>query len=56
MVKCVLCNNKIEDNYGKLRGTFVKARDVDGRNKLISVCSDCMKGKDWIEKAKIKGA
>ena len=54
--KCVLCDNKIESLYGKMNGTYVKAGDIDGRNKLISVCSSCQKIESWIEKAKIKGA
>lgn len=54
--KCAVCNRKIEEEFGKLEGTIVKARDVDGKNKFIYVCSNCQKDKDWIEKAKVKAA
>jgi len=53
--KCVLCNEKIEDNHGKIYGTIVKAKNVRGVNEMIYVCSECQKKDDWINNAKIKG-
>ena len=55
MKKCVICNNKIEENYNKLKGAILKATDEKKRNQFIYVCSWCQKTPDWIEKAKIKG-
>lgn len=55
MVKCILCNSKIEENFGKLKGTITKVRNEKKRNQLIYVCSDCQNVKNWIEKAKIRG-
>lgn len=52
--KCVVCNNAIEEEYGKLQGTMLKVKNETGKNELIYVCSECQKQKDWIEKAKIK--
>lgn len=56
MVKCVLCNSNIEDEFGKLDGTVVRAVDEKKKGQLIYVCSSCMKEDDWVNKAKIKGA
>jgi DNA-directed RNA polymerase subunit RPC12/RpoP len=54
--KCAICKGIVEEDFGKLKGTIVKARDEDNKNKLIYVCSDCQKKDDWINKAKIKSA
>jgi len=54
--KCVLCNEKIEEEFGKLKGTIVKARNEKGVNDLIYVCSLCQKKDNWIEDAKVRGA
>jgi len=54
--KCIICNEKIEEEFGKLKGTYVKAKNINGKNELIPVCSDCQNKDDWIEQAKIKGA
>jgi len=54
--KCALCNNAIEEDSGKLKGTIVKAKDENNKNQLIYVCSDCQKQEGWIDKAKIKSA
>jgi hypothetical protein len=51
--KCVICNNEIEEEYGKLMGTIVKVKE-DNKNRLIYVCSECQKKDNWIETAKIK--
>ena len=53
--KCVICNEVIEEENNKLKGTIVKAKNEKGINDLIYVCSDCQKTKDWINTAKIKG-
>lgn len=53
--KCVLCDEKIQEEYGKLKGTIVKAKDENGKNQFIYVCNSCMKQDKWIENAKIKG-
>ena len=55
MAKCVLCSEKIHEEFGKLNGTIVKAKNEKGVNKKIYVCSHCMKKNDWIDNAKIKG-
>ncbi|MFA5259000.1 MAG: hypothetical protein WC979_08765 [Candidatus Pacearchaeota archaeon] len=54
--KCAICNESIEEEYGKLKGSIVKAKDENNKNQLIHVCSSCQKQDKWIEKAKIKAA
>ena len=54
--KCVICNEKIEEEYGKLKGTLVKSKNEKGVNDFIYVCKDCQKKDKWVEEAKIKGA
>ena len=54
--KCAICNNKIEEEYNKLKGTILKAKNITGRNELIYVCSECQKKENWIETAKVKAA
>jgi len=56
MNKCVLCEETVDEEYGKLSGTFLRAKNVEGVNDLICVCSLCQKGSNWIEEAMIKGA
>ena len=51
--KCAICVKEIEEEYGKLQGTIVKVKE-NNKNQFIYVCSDCQKGENWIEKAKIK--
>lgn len=51
----MICNEIIEEDFGKLKGTLLKARDENHRNYLIPVCNQCQKGDNWIEKAKVKG-
>jgi len=53
--KCVLCDEKIEQDNNKLKGTIVKAKNEKGINDFIYVCSECQKKDDWINNAKIKG-
>jgi len=52
--KCAICNEKIQEEDGKLKGTMLKVKGLKGKNELIYVCSDCQKKDGWIEKAKIK--
>jgi hypothetical protein len=54
--KCAICNESIEEEYGKLKGSVVKAKDENSKNQFIYVCSSCQKQDKWIEKAKIKAA
>ena len=53
--KCIICDEKIEEEAGKLKGTIVKAKNEKGVNDFIYVCSKCMKSEGWIEKAKVRG-
>jgi uncharacterized protein with PIN domain len=53
--KCVICNDEIEDVYGKLKGTIVKVKNEKKESELIYVCSNCQKKDNWIEDAKVKG-
>ena len=55
-IKCAICNEKIEEEFRKLKGTIVKAKDENNKNQFIYVCSDCQKQDGWIEKAKVKSA
>lgn len=52
--KCVICNEIIYENYGKLKGTLIKVLDENKKKDFFYVCSDCQKKEGWIEKAKIK--
>lgn len=54
--KCVICNENIIEEFNKLQGTIVKAKDENNKNQFIYVCSNCQKQEGWIEKAKIKSA
>ena len=54
--KCILCNGKISEEFGKLKGTILKAKDENNKNQFIYVCSLCQKKDNWIEEAKVKGA
>ncbi len=54
--KCAICNQDLEEEFGKLDGTIIKVKDENNKNQLIYVCSNCQKQKDWIEKAKVKSA
>lgn len=53
--KCILCEEGIEENYGKLIGTMIKAKNEFGVNYFIHVCSGCQKIDNWYETALIKG-
>ena len=55
MVKrCVICKENIKEESRKLKGTMIRMKDE--KDFFVYVCNDCQKQKDWIEKAKIKGA
>lgn len=54
--KCAICNQVIEEDYGKLKGSILRVKDEKKKNQLIYACSDCQKKEDWIEKAKIRAA
>lgn len=54
--KCVICSEKINEENGKLKGTMIKVKNLEGKNELIYVCSECQKKDNWIEKAKIVSA
>lgn len=54
--KCVLCNEPIEESYGKLKGTILRVVDEKKKRNFIYVCSECERKEDYIEKAKIKSA
>lgn len=53
---CAICNEKIEEDYGKVKGTMLRVRDENKKNQLIYVCSVCQKHEGWIEKAKVNAA
>ncbi len=41
--KCILCNEKIEnDDFGKIEGTVMKVKR-DKKNKIVYACSECQK-------------
>jgi hypothetical protein len=54
--KCAICNEAIEEEFGKLKGTIVKAKDENNKIQFIHVCSICQKKDDWVNTAKIKSA
>ena len=53
--RCILCEDEIEEQHGKLKGTIIKAKNLDNKNDLYFVCSSSQKEDKWIEKAKVKG-
>ena len=54
--KCIICNNEIEEEFGKFKGTMVKIVEGDKKSRWIYACSECQKDPKWFEKAKVKGA
>jgi len=54
--KCILCNDKIKEEHGKLKGTFVKAKNSKSVNEFTHVCSNCQKKDNWRDDALVKGA
>jgi hypothetical protein len=53
--KCIICEQEIFEEYGKLKGTLIKLVE-NKKTDLVYVCSNCQKDKKWIEKAKVKSA
>ncbi len=53
--KCVLCEENISEDYGKLMGTVLTTKDETNKKQLIYVCSECQKQDKCIERAMIKG-
>ena len=54
--RCVFCNEKIKEEYGKLKGTILKAKNTKGINEFMHVCSNCQKKDNWRNDALVKGA
>lgn len=52
--KCILCDEKIYEEYNKLQGSIINVRDEKGEKMKIFVCSDCQKKDSWVDNAKIK--
>lgn len=52
--KCILCDETINEEYGKLNGTLVKVLNDKKKREFIPVCSKCQKEEDHITKAKNK--
>ena len=52
--KCAICRNIIAVIDKKIEGTMLKVKELCGKMGYIYVCSECMKGDNWIEKAKIR--
>ena len=44
--KCIICEEKIQEEYNKLKGTIIKTVD-NKKTNFIYVCSDCQKDKDF---------
>ena len=53
--KCFLCNDVIEEEYNKLKGTIIKIKDKNNKNSFRYVCNECQKKPDWINSAKKAG-
>ncbi len=53
--RCSICSEKIEEEWGKLKGTVLRVINLKGKRGLIYACSDCQKEEGWIEKAKVRG-
>ena len=54
--KCASCGKKIEENAGKIAGSIVKVKNENGKRAFVYVCSNCMKDKEWIERAVVRAA
>jgi len=52
---CIICNEIIKEDYGRLTGTILKVCDENKQSQFLHVCSGCQKQDNWIEKAKVKG-
>jgi hypothetical protein len=51
-----MCDEKIDEDNGKLKGTILRVKNEKGRREFLYVCSSCQKQEGWIEKAKVRGA
>ena len=56
MKRCDSCNKEIEEDSGKLAGSIVKVKNGIGKKVFVYACSDCMKDKEWIERAVVRAA
>ena len=54
--RCAICDEEIQEEYGKLKGTIIKVKNEKGEEQNIYVCSNCEKEEGYIEKAVIMGA
>ncbi|MBS3079728.1 hypothetical protein J4218_06415 [Candidatus Pacearchaeota archaeon] len=54
--KCISCNEVIEEEHGKIKGTLLRVKNENNKNEFIPVCSECQKKTGWEDRAKIKGA
>ena len=52
--KCVICEEEIQEEYGKLSGTTIKVLDENNKSEIYFVCSKCQKDKDWLNKARVR--
>jgi len=54
--KCISCNEVIEEEHGKIKGTLLRVKNENNKNEFIPVCSECQKKTGLEDRAKIKGA
>jgi hypothetical protein len=54
--RCAICDEQIEEDSGKLKGTLIKVKDEKRKEQAIYVCFVCQKKDDWMETAIIRGA
>ena len=52
---CVFCDEKIIEECGKLKGTIINTKNIEGKKEFISVCKFCQKKENWYEEALIRG-
>jgi hypothetical protein len=52
--KCVICSQDLNEEYGKLKGTIIKAKNEKNKNEFTYLCSNCQKDKENIKKIKEK--
>ncbi|MBR9704744.1 hypothetical protein GOV12_04990 [Candidatus Pacearchaeota archaeon] len=50
--KCENCDETIDEEFGKLKGTIVKKLNKDNKNEFVYVCLKCQKEDGWLEKVK----
>jgi hypothetical protein len=54
--RCVICEEDILEEFGKLKGTILKIKNDKRAVEFIYVCNECQKQPNFDEKAKIKAA